>query len=66
MGSRIGIFLTKGGETTNRIDTQFKGFPGGSEGKVSAYNAGDPGSELEKGMATHPNILAPPPKKGLK
>ena len=44
MGSRIGIFLTKGGETTNRIDTQFKGFPGGSEGKVSAYSAGNPGS----------------------
>ena len=40
------------------------GFPGGSNGKESACNAGDlgsnPGSEepLEKGMATHSSILA--------
>ena len=40
------------------------GFPGGSEGKESTCNAGDPvrslGQEdpLEKGMATHSNILA--------
>ena len=39
-------------------------FPGGSDGKESACNAGDlgsgPGSEdpLEKGMATHSGILA--------
>ena len=39
-------------------------FPGGSDGKVSAYKAGDmgsiPGREdlLEKEMATHSNILA--------
>ena len=38
-------------------------FPGGSDGKVSAYNAGDPGStpgreDLEKEMATHSRILA--------
>ena len=39
-------------------------FPGGSDGKVSAYNAGDPGSIpgwkdlLEKEMATHSSILA--------
>ena len=39
-------------------------FPGGSESKVSAYNAGDlgltPGSgrSLEKEMATHSNITA--------
>ena len=39
-------------------------FPGGSEGKVSAYNAGDlgliPGSgrSLKKEMATHSRILA--------
>ena len=44
-------------------------FPGGSDGKASAYNVGDPGSipglgrSLEKGMATHSSILAPPPKK---
>ena len=40
------------------------GFPGGSNGKESACNAGDPGlipgsgRTLEKGMATHSNILA--------
>ena len=40
------------------------GFPGGSDGKESACNAGDlgltPGSEksLEKGMETHSGILA--------
>ena len=38
-------------------------FPGGSDGKVSAYNAGDPGSilgqeDLEKEMATHSSFLA--------
>ena len=39
-------------------------FPGSSDGKASAYNAGDPGSipdqedPLEKGMATHSSILA--------
>ena len=39
-------------------------FPGGSDGKVSAYNMGDlgsiPGSEdpLEKAMATHSSTLA--------
>ena len=42
----------------------FKGFPGSLDGKVSAYNAGDPGSipglkdSLEKEMATHSSILA--------
>ena len=47
-------------------------FPGGSDGKACAYNAGHPGSIsgsediLEKGMATHSSILAPLPKKGLK
>ena len=36
------------------------GFPGGSDGKESACNVGDPGWEdpLEKGMATHSRILA--------
>ena len=40
------------------------GFPGGSDGKESAYDAGDlgliPGLEdpLEKRKATHSNILA--------
>ena len=38
-------------------------FPGDSDGKKSAYNAGDPGSipgsedSLEKETATHSNIL---------
>ena len=40
------------------------GFPGGSDGKESACNAGDPGSVLgwedllEEGMAAHSSILA--------
>ena len=40
------------------------GFPGGSEGKASACDAGDPGSipgsedPPEKEMATHSSILA--------
>ena len=40
------------------------GFPGGSDGKASACNAGDPGSipgsgrSLEKEMATHSSTLA--------
>ena len=39
-------------------------FPGGSGGKASAYNAGDPGSipgqedHLEKEMAAHSSTLA--------
>ena len=39
------------------------GFPGGSEGKASACDAGDPGSipgsedPLEKGIAAHSSIL---------
>ena len=42
----------------------FLGFPGGSDGKESACNAGDLGSipgwedPLEEGMATHSSILA--------
>ena len=40
------------------------GFPGGSDGKESDYNAGDPSSilgqenPLEKGMVTHSSFLA--------
>ena len=39
-------------------------FPGASDGKESACNAGDPGvipgseDPLKKGIATHPSILA--------
>ena len=42
----------------------FLGFPGGSDDKESACNAGDPGlicgleDPLEKGMATHSSTLA--------
>ena len=42
----------------------FEGFPGDSDGKEYAYNAGDPasipgsGRSLEKGLATHSSILA--------
>ena len=42
----------------------YAGFPGGSDGKASACNAGDPGSIpgqeelLEKEMATHSSIPA--------
>jgi len=41
-----------------------RGFPGGSDGKESACDAGDPGfilsweDPLEKGMVTHCSILA--------
>ena len=45
----------------NETDLHFaKGFPGGSEGKVSACNAGDLGQEdpLEKEMTIHPSTLA--------
>ena len=42
----------------------YKDFPGGSDGQVSAYRAGDPGSipglgrSPGKEMATHSSILA--------
>ena len=48
----------------NIIQTLIRSFPGGSDGKKSSCNAGDPGSiagsgiSLEKGMATHSSILA--------
>ena len=31
-------------DATERLSLFFKGFPGGSDGKASVYNAGDPGS----------------------
>ena len=34
-----------------RHSKRLTGFPGGSEGKVSAYNAGDPGSITESGRS---------------
>ena len=42
----------------------YRGFPGSSDGKESAFSAGDLGSipglkdPLEKGVATHASILA--------
>ena len=42
----------------------YLGFPGGSDGKASAYSVGDPGlipgsgRSLEKEMATHSSTLA--------
>ena len=43
---------------------KYRGFPGGSDGKESVYNAGDTGlipsweDPLEENMATHSSILA--------
>ena len=34
------------------ITVSFKNFPGGSDGKASAYNAGDPGSIPELGRSS--------------
>ena len=48
----------------NKDDVMYVYFPGGSDGKASACNAGDRGSipgsgrSLEKEMATHSSILA--------
>ena len=45
-------------------DTGFLGFPGGSDNKESFCNTGDAGliprsrRSPEKGMATHPSVLA--------
>ena len=45
-------------------DAYFLDFPGGSDGKASVYNAGDPGSipglgdPLEKEMASHSRTIA--------
>ena len=56
-------FLSEKGEFT-RLMVWHWGFPGGSEDKVTACNAGDPGSipglkdPLEKEMASHSSILA--------
>ena len=57
--------LEVGSMESNLIDTfLIMDFPGGSDGKASAYNAGDPGSipgsgrSPEKEMATHSSVLA--------
>ena len=53
------------GKRLKGIPTMYN-FPGGSDGKVSGYNVGDPGlgrslgweDPLEKEMATHSSTLA--------
>ena len=63
--------LTEAGHTiyvitmhSHNTDRYTLGFPGGSDGKESACNAGDPGSVLgqedllEKAMVTHSSVLA--------
>ena len=44
----------------NSTEVNLLGFPGGSDGKESACNAGDLGWEdpLEEDMATHSSIVA--------
>ena len=54
--------LFKNGNTLSQCAMIHTGFPGGSEGKASACDAGDPQSlgredPLEKEMATHSSIL---------
>ena len=43
-----------------KVECELGGFPGGSGGKESVYNAGDLCQEdpLEKGVASHSSILA--------
>ena len=63
-----GVCLERSCSITKQVfcvqTTLFIGFPGGSEVKASACNAGDLGlivgreDPLEKEMATHSNILA--------
>ena len=56
-------FVNDDSVLTNTTNTTFD-FPGGSNGKESAYNVGNlglisgSGKPLEKGMATHSSILA--------
>ena len=56
------IFCFKSSVALGKV---LEGFPGGSDGKDSACNEGDPGlipgsgeDLLEEGMATHSSILA--------
>ena len=58
MEKQLGCYLT-------HLHTWIGGFPGGSDGKESARNAGDLGFDsrvgkipLEEGMATHSSLLA--------
>ena len=58
--------MPKNAQTTAQLHSSHTlvGFPGGSEVKVSAWNAGDPGSvpgsgrSLEQEMATYSSTLA--------
>ena len=64
--------LLKGGKTHRHTTTEYLENPGGSDGKVSAYNAGDLGSVPGSGRSPgegNGNPLqysCPTPKKGLK
>ena len=56
---KVNWYFLPSGHSSN-----FSGFPGGSDGKESVYNAGDPvsipgsGRSPEKRMAPHSSILA--------
>ena len=56
--------LNKSGHSLNLGFTPIPAFPGGTEGKESAYNIGyldlfpESGRSLEKGKATHSSTLA--------
>ena len=62
-GNAFAEVLQCGNTSCHRIPGNL-GFPGGSDGKESAHDAGDPGSilgqedPLKKEMATHFSILA--------
>ena len=58
------ILIPRSGPTQKPIGSSAEGFPGGSDGKESACNAGDlvqslgQGDPLDKQMATHSSFLA--------
>ena len=56
----LGSKITVDNDFSHEIKRPLMGFPGGSEVKASAWNAGDLGREdpLEKDMATHSSTLA--------
>ena len=56
----LGSKITVDNDFSHEIKRPLVGFPGGSEVKASAWNAGDLGREdpLEKDMATHSSTLA--------
>ena len=56
----LGSKITVDSDFSHEIKRPLMGFPGGSEVKASAWNAGDLGRKdpLEKEMATHSSVLA--------